>query len=125
MLPSSGHRLCWRAIRARNGHTCLLRRSELGQPFKQLLLGLSLDLFPSHCLSRSRVARRYASIFLGLVEVLNDSIAVLVECFLGNTLHAENFDLEALSVRKGIVDLAECFFVYLVQVNGEACSGLE
>lgn len=49
---------------------------------------------------------------------------MLLQGVLGNTLHAKDFDFESLAVRKRIFDLAEGFFVDLVQVYGETCSRL-
>lgn len=47
---------------------------------------------------------------------------MLVQGLLGDTFHAEDFNFEALTIGEGIFDLAEGFFVDLVQVYGETCS---
>jgi hypothetical protein len=52
-----------------------------------------------------------------LVEVLDDAVSVLLEDLGRYALHAEDLDLEALAVRESIIDLAQCFFVYLVKMD--------
>lgn len=110
--------LTTRGILAAIGYARLLVRPKLRQPVLELFRRLNLDLLPLHRLSGRGVARRDAPILLGLVEVLDDAVAVLIQRLLGDAFHAEDFHLEALSVRQRILDLAECFLVHLVQMNG-------
>lgn len=97
----------------------LLVCSEFGQSLQDFIRCLHLNLLSGHGLARRRVTGGHASILLGLIEVLDDSLAVLVQGLLGNTFHTEDFNFETLAVGEGIFDLAEGFFVDLVQVYGE------
>lgn len=71
-------------------------------------------------MARRGIARRDASVFLCLVEVLNDAVAVLIQRFLRYSFHAEYLDLETLSIGKGIFDVAQGLFMYLIQVDGKS-----
>lgn len=55
------------------------------------------------------------------VEVLDDALVVLLYDLLGDTLHAENLDIEPLPAGKRILDTVESFLVDLVHMHGETC----
>lgn len=109
-------------IHASIGSNLLLLLSKLGQPLLQIIRRLRLDLLLLVSLTRQRVSSRDLSVLLRLLEVLKDAVAVLVEHFLGDTLHAKNLHLETLSVGKRVFDLREVFLVDLVHVHGETCN---
>ena len=54
-----------------------------------------------------------------LVEVLDDSVAVVLKYLGGNAFHAKDFDLEALAIRQRILDVRQVLFVDLVKMDGE------
>lgn len=80
--------------------------SMLGQTFLDVIWGLSLELLggPLVVLAGRRVACGGEPLGLRLIEVLYDSLVVLLDDIFGNALHAEDFDVEALSVRECIFD---------------------
>lgn len=104
---------------------CLLGsdpRTVLGQALLDFLWCLNLDLLGwalAARLARWRVACDCMALGLGGVEVCDDALVVLLQNFFWYALHSKDFDVEALSVREGILDLVETLFVYLVHVNGE------
>jgi hypothetical protein len=104
------------------GH-CLSLDPPLCKSALELLGRLNLDLLPCmvHGLSRQRVPGGDAPVFLGLVEVLDQPIAVAVESLGRDALHAENLDLETLSVGQRILDMLETLLVHLVQMDGQSC----
>lgn len=51
---------------------------------------------------------------------MDDALVVLLENVVGDTLHAEDLDVEALAVGERILDGCEVFLVDLVHVHGEA-----
>lgn len=96
--------------------------SVLGKSLEQFFCRLNLDLLSRVLgLAGRRISSRDSAIFLRLVKVLNDSVSVLLENLLWNTLHAKNLDLESLPVGKCILDLAERLLVHLVQMDGKTC----
>lgn len=106
---------------------CLLSgypRTMLGQALLDFLWCLNLDLLGRALaarLARWRVACDCMALGLGGVEVCDDALVVLLQNFFWYALHSKDFDVEALPVREGILDLVETLFVYLVHVNGETC----
>ena len=80
----------WRGsvgINASVGSDLLLPLPKLGHSLLQFLRRLSLDLLLLVTLSRQRVSCRDLSIFLRLLEVLKNAVAVLVEHVLGDTFN--------------------------------------
>lgn len=86
----------------------------------ELAGSLHLDLLLRRLsVARYRVAGRDAPVLLGLVEVLDDAVAVLLEDLVRDALHAKDLNVEALSVRQRVFDLIKRLFVDLVQMHGE------
>lgn len=113
MMPTT-HVCTWRgarrAVRWRSTRPSGLLRSPLRPPLCKPLLELLGRLYLNlllrfAALTRRGVARRDPPILLLLIESLNDSVPVLFEDILGNALHSEDFDIEALPVRQCIFDL--------------------
>ena len=123
-----GLSICWGGggrDTARGGG--LLRRglcAVLGQALLELFWRLELELLGGALAARQpsrRVACRSLPFGLRGVEVLDDALVVLLENVLGDTLHAEDLDVEALAVGERILDGCEVFLVDLVHVHREAC----
>lgn len=101
-------------------------RAVLGETGLELAWCLNLDLLLRRlAVAGYRVAGGDATVLLGLVEVLHDAVAVLVEDLVRDTLHAEDLDIKALAVGQRILDLVEGFFMDLVQVHGETSGSVE
>lgn len=64
---------------------------------------------------------------LGLccVEVCDDALVVLLDNVVGDTLHAEDLNVEPLSVGQRVLDLIERFLVHLVHVDGETAGRVQ
>ena len=71
------------------------------------------------CSTRRRVASGGLTIGLCLVETSQDSLVVQLSDIFRDTLHAKDFDIEASSVRKSVVDCCEIFFMDLTHVNAQ------
>lgn len=102
-----------RRVGDRNGwiYAGSLRRGDLCamicQSLLDLLWGLHLDFFRrtlAATLTGRRVAGSRMSLSLSSVEVLDDSLVVLLDDILGYALHAEDLDVEALPVWERILD---------------------
>lgn len=93
-----------------------------GKPFFQTLRRFELRLLSSAILSPAcgLVARRGASIHLALVKLSNDALVVGLDDVFWNSLHREDLEFEAGSVRQRILDGREGFLVDLVKVYRKA-----
>lgn len=100
----------------------------VGQPLLQLLGGLDLDLLCGS-LATSLAGRRVAGsgVALGLccVEVCDDALVVLLDNVVGDALHAEDLNVEPLSVGQRVLDLVERFLVHLVHVDRQTAGRVQ
>lgn len=93
--------------------------------FRGLMSGQSL--FQTHGILNFRLFRRVlvASFVLtisrSLVVVGQNALGVLLSDLIWNTLHSEYLDIEAGSVRKGIIDRSQVLFVDLTHMDTETC----
>jgi hypothetical protein len=94
----------------------------LGQALLDLLRCLVFDLLcrtlPARMAARG-VSCSFLPLGLGLVEILDDPLVMLLKDVLGDTFHTEDLDVQAGSVRESILDALQCLFVNLVHVHGE------
>jgi hypothetical protein len=65
------------------------------------------------------------SLGLGRVEILNDSLVVLLDDILRNTFHTEDFDIQTLPVGKRIFDLLKGLLVHLVHMHRQATRSIQ
>jgi hypothetical protein len=62
---------------------------------------------------------------LGLVEVSQDSLVVLLNNIFWDSLHAENFYVKTNAVGEGVVDGSEILLVDLTHVDTQASCGIQ
>lgn len=95
-------------------------RPMLRQPLLHIPHTLNLRLLRRR-LSRPRTGRRIPSnslpLHLRLLELRGHALVMALDDVLGNTLHAEDFEIQARPVREGVVDGGELFFVDLAHVD--------
>jgi hypothetical protein len=103
--------------------------SALGPVFSQSLLkvgsSLKLGLLGRLSISGSasrRVSSHGLSLQLGLLELRGNTLLVSLEHIIGDTLHAEDFHIEAHSVRQCVVHLGKLFLVNLTQMDRQTWS---
>lgn len=87
------------------------------QPPLDLVGSLHLDLLGRPLDTLGRVTGHGVALGLCRVEVLDDPLVVLLQDVLGDTLHAEDLRVQALSVRQRVFDVFEILLVHLVHVN--------
>lgn len=88
---------CW--------YSCRFLGAELREPLLQLLRGLYPDLLRRSLLAWRRVSCRLETLVLSRPVVLVDSLFVLLPDLLGDTFHAEDLDVQSLTVGEGIFDV--------------------
>lgn len=98
-------------------------RAMFCQSLLDVVGGLDLELlgWALRILTRGRVTGGSISFRLRLVEVLNNSLVVLLDDILRDTLHTKDLDVESLSVGQRIFDRRQRFFMYLVHMNRKTC----
>lgn len=98
------------------------------QPLLQLLGSFDLDLLGGSLatsLSRRGVARGGMALGLCCIKVCDDALVVLLDNVVGDTLHAEDLNVEPLTVGQRVLNLVERFLVHLVHVDGETAGRVQ
>ena len=70
------------------------------------------------------ISRDPCALLLLLKMLMRNLLVMLVDDLSRHTLHAKDFDIEALAARIGIFHMRERLFVHLVHVDGQAWHGV-
>ena len=102
-------------------------RAMLSQTGLDFFRGLDADLLGRvlAALAGRGVTGGGKAVGLGLVEVLDDALVVLLDDILGDALNAEDLDLEALAVRQGVLNMRQGLLVDLVHVHRQAAGRVQ
>lgn len=99
--------------------SCCFLGAEIGEPFLQLLRSLRPDLLRRPFLAGRRISCGLETLILGCPVVLVDSLFVLLPDLLRYTLHAEDLNIQSLTIGEGIFDVGKSLFMDLVHVDRE------
>jgi hypothetical protein len=93
--------------------------------FQRLIDPLALVRWrlPVRIQAAHRVARQPGALFFLGEVLLGDLLVVTVEDLGGDTLHAEDLNVQALPPANRVLDMCEVLLVDLVHVHREACPG--